>query len=91
MERRKWDSRTKALIVIQGLKGKSVSEICTEHQISQNQYYEWRDQFLSNASKAFETNQQSVKLTSLERENSKLKRLVGELTLEVKKTEELLG
>lgn len=91
MERRKWDSRTKALIVIQGLKGKSVSEICTEHRISQNQYYEWRDQFLSNASKAFETSQQSVKLTSLERENANLKRLVGELTLEVKKTEELLG
>lgn len=91
MERRKWDSRTKALIVIQGLKGKSVSEICTEHQISQNQYYEWRDQFLSNASKVFETTQQSVKLAGLERENGKLKKLVGELTLEVKKTEELLG
>jgi len=91
MERRKWDSRTKALIVLQGLKGKAVSEICTEHQISQAQYYQWRDQFLANASKVFETHQQGEQLGRLERENAKLKRLVGELTLEVKKTEELLG
>ena len=32
MARRKWDAKTKALIVIEGLKGKPVAEICTEHQ-----------------------------------------------------------
>ena len=35
MPRRKWDARTKALIVLQGLKGTPVSTLCTEHQISQ--------------------------------------------------------
>jgi transposase-like protein len=39
MPRRKWDAKTKALIVLEGLKGKPVAEICTEHQISQSQYY----------------------------------------------------
>ena len=32
MARRKWDAKTKALIVIEGLKGKPVAESCTEHQ-----------------------------------------------------------
>ena len=91
MQRRKWDARTKALIVLQGLKGTPVGTLCTEHQISQAQYYDWRDQFLANASKAFETHQQADQVQRLERENSRLKRVVADLMLEVKKTEEVLG
>jgi putative transposase len=43
MHRRTWDAKTTALIVLEGLKGKPVGEICTEHQISQSLYYRWRD------------------------------------------------
>jgi len=89
VKRRKWDSKTKALIVIQGLKGKPVNELCIEHQISQAQYYQWRDQFLQNSAKAFEVHQLSQKEALLERENAKLKKLVGELTLELKKSDEV--
>jgi putative transposase len=77
--------------VLEGLEGKPVAEICTEHQISQSQYYQWRDQFLVNAAKVFEVYQQTRREAHLEHENSKLKKLVGELTLELKKSEELLG
>jgi transposase-like protein len=91
MHRRKWDAKTKALIVLEGLKGKPVAEICTEHHISQSQYYQWRDQFLANAGKAFEVQQHIRREAHLEQENTKLKKLVGELTLELKKSEELLG
>ncbi len=91
MKRRKWDSKEKALIVLEGLKGKAVADVCSEHQISQAQYYQWRDQFLANASKAFEAHKLTQKEERLERENEKLKRLVGELTLELKKSEEVLG
>lgn len=90
MKKRQWDSKTKALIVLQGLKGKSVAEVCAEHQISQAQYYQWRDLFLANASKAFDT-PQTGREARLERENAKLMNLVGHLTLELKKTDELLG
>jgi transposase-like protein len=90
MQRRKWDSRTKALVVIQGLKGKTVSEICIEHQISQGQYYLWRDQFLNNAAKAFEEKELTKREARLSRENSNLKRMVGELTMELKKSDEAL-
>lgn len=91
MQRRKWDSKTKAMVVIQGLKGKSVAEICVEHQISQGQYYLWRDQFLNNAAKAFEGQEQTKKEMRLARENSSLKKLVGELTMELKKSDEALS
>jgi hypothetical protein len=45
IKRCKWDAMTKAMIVVEGLKGKQVSEICIEHQISQTQYYQCQDQF----------------------------------------------
>lgn len=73
MQRRKWDSKTKVQVVIQGLKGRAVAEICGEYQISQNRYYQWRDQFLSNAGKAFETAKQSRTEERLAKENEKLK------------------
>ena len=38
MHRRTWDAKTKAMIVLEGLKGKPVVELCTEHEISQAQY-----------------------------------------------------
>ena len=91
MRKRKWDAKTKALIVLEGLKGKPVAEICNEHQISQSQYYQWRDQFLANAADAFESHQRTRKEARLEHENARLKQLVGELTLELKKSDELLA
>lgn len=84
MYRRKWDAKTKAMIVIEGLKGKPVAELCTEHQISQAQYYQWRDQFLAHAPKAFEVHEHSRKEARLEQENVRLKKLVGELLLDLK-------
>jgi hypothetical protein len=36
MPRRTWDAKTTAMLILEGLKGKPVAEICTEHQISQS-------------------------------------------------------
>jgi transposase-like protein len=88
MERRKWDPRAKVLIILEGMKGKPVADICTEHQISQTQYYQWRDRFLANAHQVFiDTDKKEQKLT---RENARLRRMIGDLTVELKKTEEWL-
>jgi len=91
MPRRKWDAKTKALVVLEGLKGKSVAEICTEHQISPSVYYQWRDQFLANATKAFDDPQRTRKEARLVQENARLKQLVGELTFELKKSDARLA
>jgi transposase-like protein len=88
MKRRKWDPKTKAMIVIQGLKGKPVADICLEHQISQTQYYQWRDQFLNNAQQLFDGSDKRGEM--LTRENARLRKIIGDLTVELKKTEEWL-
>jgi transposase-like protein len=85
MKRRKWDAKTKANIVLQGIKGRPVSEICIEHQITQSEYYRWKDQFLSNMPMLFENRDR--KETALKQENDRLKKMVGELNLELKKSE----
>jgi transposase-like protein len=88
MKRRKWDAKTKAMIVVQGLKGKPLAEICLEHQISQTQYYQWRDHFLANVHQVFDGNEKKSEL--LTRENARLRKIIGDLTVELKKTEEWL-
>ena len=91
MRRRKWDAKTTAMLVLEGLKGKPVAEVCTEHQISQAPYDQWRDQCLAHAPKAFEVHEQSQREARLARENARLKTRVGELTLERNKSDEVLG
>jgi transposase-like protein len=91
MQRRKWDAKTKAMIVLEGLKGKPVAELCTEHQSSQAQYYQWRDLLLAHAAKAFEVHEQSQREARLTREHARFKPLVGALTLERKKSDEVFG
>jgi transposase-like protein len=88
MKNRKWDAKTKALIVMEGIKGKPVNEICAEHQLSQSQYYRWRDEFLSNIHQVFDG--AGKKDERLLKENRRLKQIIGDLTVELKKTEELL-
>jgi transposase-like protein len=89
MIRRKWDARTKSTVVLEGLKGMPVADICTEHQISQAQYYDWREQFLKKMPSLFIANDRREQ--ALTRENGRLKKLVGELTLELKKRQEDLA
>ena len=91
MKRRQWKPEQKALIVLEGLKGRPIGELCAEHEIGQAQYYQWRDQFLANAARAFEPAGAPRRQGRLERENARLKSLVGELALELKKTGEILG
>ena len=87
MKKRVWTSEQKLQIVMQGIKGRLVSEICNEYQIGQSQYYLWRDQFLQNAGKVFEMPKTAQQQTRLERENERLKAMVGELHLELKKSD----
>ena len=87
-QRRKWDAQTKALIVLQGLEGRSVADICLEHQISQAQYYQWRDQLMKQLPKVFENTERRQQ--TLVRENDRLKKTIGELTVELKKLNEWL-
>ncbi len=88
MTSRKWDAKTKAIVVMAGIKGKPVSEICNEYRIPQSMYYRWRDQFLGNMHRVFSDNNNRKREEELLRENSRLKKIIGDLTIELKKSEE---
>ena len=91
MKRRQWDSKTKAKIVLEGLSGKPLSELCNQHQISQNQYYLWRDKLLSEAHRAFESKEDGGEVSRLKAKTMRLQQIIGQLTVELKKTEDELS
>jgi transposase-like protein len=87
MKRRTWDAKTKAAVVIEGLKGRPVAELCNEYQIGQAMYYKWRDQFLAGAPQVFEGGKADARQARLEAANRRLKGVGGELTLALKKND----
>lgn len=48
------NSLTKTIIVLEGLSGRPISEICEEYNINKELYAIWRKHFLINAPKVFE-------------------------------------
>lgn len=88
MKQKKWDSKIKAKVVIDGLKGKPIAKICNEYQISQSVYYQWRDQFLTHVNQIFDIPKKGNKENRLEMEIRQLKAMIGDLTIELKKSEE---
>lgn len=88
MKYRKWDSKTKTKIVLEGLENKiPIAELCNKYQISQGLYCYWLKEFQSKAHKVFESTKQTKKEQNLKEENKKLKRIIAELSIELKKTE----
>lgn len=87
MTRRKWKPQEKFQIVMSGLKGRSIAELCNENGISQGQYYKWRDVLLNEGTKLFERGGVDKEKKRLEKQNRKLKETVGDLTMELKKND----
>lgn len=67
----------KANIVLEGLRGKPVFEICKIYKITEEKYIEWHKEFIKNAASVFEP--KSNRETQLEEENKKLKSLLEEI------------
>lgn len=88
MKHRKWTPKEKLSIVLEGLKANiSIAELCSRHQISQTQYYKWRDRLLAEGEKLFSHGGPDKAEERLQNENRKLKTIIGELTVELKKSE----
>jgi len=88
MGKGKWASKDKLRIVLEGMKGEvNISQLCSHYGISQTLYYRWRDQLLEHGAEVFESKQRNKKEAKLEQENKKLKQIVGELTIELKKND----
>lgn len=88
MKYRKWDSKTKTSIILEHLEQQvPVATICNKYQISRHLFTYWMKEFQAKAYKVFDTERESKKEQHLKDENKKLKRIIAELTIELKKTE----
>ena len=88
MKYKKRDPKTKSRIVLEGLEGKiPLAELCNKYQITQTQYYYWLKEFEKNAYRLFESKKASKREEKLKVENKKLKRIIAELSIDLKKTE----
>lgn len=90
MKRRQWDAKTKAKIVLEGLAGRPVSELCSAYGVGQTQYYKWRDQFLSESHRVFERAGQNGEVERLRKKTAQLQQIIGALTVDLKKSEDEL-
>ena len=88
MKYRKWDSKTKAKIVLEGLQNKiPLAELCNRHQITQSLYYYWLNEFQAKSHEVFNATKKSKKERRVIEEKKSLKRIIANLTIELKKTE----
>ena len=91
-KRRKWTAADKLRIVMSGMqKDVDVAELCRREGINPTQYYGWRKQLLSSASKVFDVRRekQSGEEARKEARVQRMERVIAEITaenLELKKT-----
>jgi transposase len=91
-KRRKRTAADKLRIVMSGMqKDVDVAELCRREGINPTQYYGWRKQLLSSASKVFDDRRekQSAEEARKEAKVQRLERVIAEITaenLELKKT-----
>ncbi len=97
--RRSFTAQFKADLVIELLKGeKDLNTLATENSIQPNLLRNWKKEFLSNASAAFDDTRMektNEKLQQERKEKEAYAKKVGQLTMQVdwlkKKSEEVLG
>jgi transposase len=91
-KRRKWTAAEKLRIVMAGVqKDVDVAELCRREGINPTQYYGWKKQLLSSATKVFDDQREkrSGEEARKEAKIQRLERVIAEITsenLELKKT-----
>ena len=84
--RRKFSSKEKIRIVLEGLRGEeTIAELCRRESINPNLYYNWSKEFLEAGKRRLAGNTKreasSQEVSHLKQENSHLKELVADLSL----------
>lgn len=85
-KRRKWTAADKLRIVMAGMQAEvDVAELCRREGINPTQYYGWKKQLLSSASKIFEIGRKTKQPGAEARKEAKIQRLervIAEITTE---------
>ncbi|MDD7056405.1 MAG: transposase [Selenomonadaceae bacterium] len=87
MPRKKYTADFKSKIILSILDGsKEFNEVCSEHNLSPNMVRKWKQEFLQNAHKVFDTDaelkQAQRKEDGLKKKNNQMLKTIGQLTLE---------
>jgi transposase len=87
--RKAYSSEEKIRIIIEGMRGEdTIAELCRKEGISQGNYYKWAKDFMEAGKRrlAGDTMREAntTEVQGLKGENSSLKELVAELSLEVR-------
>jgi len=87
--RRVFSAEEKIKIVLEALRGEeSVAALCRKYGIHENNYYNWSKEFLEAGKKRLngdtERNASSNEVKELREENTELKDLVADLSIQVK-------
>jgi transposase len=87
-QRKQWTAQEKLNIVLQGFREDvKISELCNDHGITQDMYYEWKNLLLTRGTRIFGRGGADHERERLEKENRKLKETIGELHVEQKKND----
>jgi transposase len=85
-KRRKWTAADKLRIVMTGMQAEvDVAELCRREGINPTQYYGWKKQLLSSASKIFESGRKVKTPGADARKEAKIRRMeqvIAEITAE---------
>jgi len=80
-KRRKFSPQFKSQVVLHLLSGeKSMAELCREHQLTAQRVGNWEQQFLTGATRAFES---EATHDAQQERIAELERMVGRLTMEL--------
>jgi transposase len=78
-KRKEWTAEEKLAIILDGFKGRSMTEICKEYGISDAQYYKWRDVAIESLKSGFQDKRKKeYRDTSAEAERNRMLKVIGE-------------
>ncbi|GAA5503577.1 hypothetical protein Dxin01_03336 [Deinococcus xinjiangensis] len=81
-QRKHWSPELKEQLVLAVLQGdQTVAQLAREHGVAESLIHKWRTQFLEAGRARLVSNQQDLTVKALERENERLKNLLGEKEL----------
>lgn len=79
-KRRVFSPDFKAQCVLEVLSGRSIADVCREHELKYDLVVRWKSQFLANASRLFQMEQPAQ---AEQARIAELERMIGRLTMEL--------
>jgi len=88
MKRKVWTPQTKLKVILEHLiNQRPLVELCNEYGFRQSTYHYWLHELQQRGHLIFESKKHAKKEQKLLKGNRRLKRIIAELTIELKKTE----